>query len=71
LREPPVRLGTHNDWIALGVVEGNITSLAADGNLWSCPNPEGQVGIFADKFDLYLGASRKPSRIENILSAHE
>jgi len=68
LREPPARLGTDNDWIALGVVEGDITSLAADGNLWGWPNPE-PVGIFGDKWDLYLAASRKPARIENILGA--
>jgi len=30
-KNPPERLGTHNDWVALA---GSTCALAADGSLW-------------------------------------
>jgi len=32
--KPPVRLGVHNDWVAIGYAMGGVVSLAADGGLW-------------------------------------
>jgi hypothetical protein len=65
LRKSPARMGTRGDWIALCVVDGYITSLAADGDLWSWPHWEA-VAVLGDKWGLYIAASRKPARIENI-----
>jgi hypothetical protein len=68
LGQPPVRLGINRDWIALGAVDGEITSVAADGILWDWPDSRTPVDLF---YGLRLAASRKPTRIENILGAHE
>jgi hypothetical protein len=70
LDRPPVRLGARSDWVALGVVGPEIMTLAADGNLWGWPTPE-PVGIFGDKSEMELAASRKPAKIENILNARK
>jgi hypothetical protein len=68
--QPPVRLGTHSDWVALGGTGGEILSLAADGSLWCWPGPE-PVAILGEDSNLSLAASRKPARIENIFGARE
>ncbi len=75
LQKPPVRLGTHSDWVALSTIGGQFLTLAADGTLWSWPYPEPE-GIRFEKNDrqdsgLYLAASRKPDKIENIFGARE
>jgi ABC-type transport system involved in multi-copper enzyme maturation permease subunit len=70
LHQPPVRLGTHSDWVALGVVGPDIISLAADGNLWSWPDSR-PVAIFGENSDLFLAASRKPAKIENIFDPRQ
>jgi hypothetical protein len=66
LPESQERLGRHNDWLAVGSLEGSIVSLAADGSLWywwdqnrDFYNPNSSQPL--------LAASRKPSKIENIL----
>jgi hypothetical protein len=39
-KNPPARLGIHNDWVGLtGTWDGTI-SLAADGSLWFWPGPD-------------------------------
>jgi hypothetical protein len=38
LQRPPVRLGIHNDWIALANTWGDMIALAADGSLWLWPD---------------------------------
>ena len=37
LSEPPVQLGTHHDWVALGCWGYENVALAADGTLWHWP----------------------------------
>ncbi len=57
----PVRMSTHKDWIAVAATYGEMVSLAADGSFWYWWGEEslhpGQP---------WLGASRKPVKIENI-----
>jgi len=33
----PVRIGIHNDWVAVAGVDGGVVALAADGSLWFWP----------------------------------
>ncbi len=64
----PVRLGVHNDWVAIGYAMGGIVSLAADGSLWYWWDR----GV--DHYDpstALLRPSRKPAKIENILNQQE
>jgi hypothetical protein len=69
--KPPVRFGTHSDWVALANMHGLMVSLAADGSLWSWPDT-GPVAIgYRDARDFFLIASRKPALIENILGPRE
>jgi hypothetical protein len=63
----PVRLGIHSDWIALDPLGGDTVSLAADGSLWSWPDTGPAAVGYRDAYNFFLTASRKPSRIENIL----
>jgi ABC-type transport system involved in multi-copper enzyme maturation permease subunit len=35
---PPVRLGIHNDWVAIASTWQDVIALAADGSLWLWPN---------------------------------
>ena len=65
--KPPVRLGTHNDWTAVGSLMGGIVSLAADGNLWYWWD-RGRDYYYPDSTQPLLAASRRPSKIENILA---
>jgi hypothetical protein len=50
----PRRLGTANDWVALGTGPLDLVSLAADGSLW-----EWERGGA-------MGSSRKPVKLANI-----
>jgi hypothetical protein len=63
----PVRLGTHNDWVAVGDVDWRgIVSLAADGSLWHWWNRNP-----VDRWDTdqpMLENSRRPEFIENIFA---
>jgi len=68
LRQPPVRLGTHSDWVGLGVLGPDIVSLAADGSLWGWPRLE-PVRIFSGDSQTLIAATRKPTLIENIFSS--
>jgi hypothetical protein len=67
--QPPVRCGTHSDWVALSHFEGKTVSLAADGSLWSWPEKDPVVIGYAGARNVFLNASRKPARIENIFDA--
>ena len=64
--KPPIRLGTHNDWTAVGSLMGGIVSLAADGSLWYWWDWARDYH-YPDSTQLLLAASRRPSKIENIL----
>ncbi len=37
-QNPPVRLGIHNDWVAITSTWQDVIALAADGSLWLWPN---------------------------------
>ena len=63
LQQPPVRLSTHKDWLAIGNLMNGVVSLAADGSLWYWSN--GVVNSLSDQ--PMLAVSRRPSKIENIL----
>jgi len=65
--KPPARLGTHNDWVAVGSLMGSIVSLAADGSLWYWWDRDRDY-YNSDSDQPLLAASRKPTRIENILA---
>jgi hypothetical protein len=39
-QETPVRLGIHNDWVALANTGEDVITLAADGSLWLWPDRE-------------------------------
>jgi hypothetical protein len=62
----PVRLGNHNDWVALGGALGRWVSLAADGSLW-CWWYRPQLVYYGESDQPLLAPSRRPSKIENIL----
>jgi ABC-type transport system involved in multi-copper enzyme maturation permease subunit len=66
LQQPPVRLGTHQDWVALGAVRGITVTLAADGTLWRWPGTDSSGG-WSEDANHWLGQSRKPVKLENIL----
>ena len=66
LPEPHERLGTRKDWVAVGSVEGGIVSLAVDGSLWYWWD-QNQDFYAPNSSQPLLAASRKPSKIENIL----
>jgi alpha-tubulin suppressor-like RCC1 family protein len=57
-----VRIGTQQDWLAVGSIVGGVISLSADGNLWRW-NP--RVPMEYDEGPL-IACSRRPMRIENI-----
>jgi alpha-tubulin suppressor-like RCC1 family protein len=40
LKQPPMRLGIHDDWVALAGTWGDVIALAADGSLWLWPDRE-------------------------------
>jgi alpha-tubulin suppressor-like RCC1 family protein len=40
-KQPPVQLGVHDDWVALGGNWNCMISLAADGSLWAWPGTDG------------------------------
>ncbi len=65
----PVRLGTHDDWVALGNWNGESVALAADGTLWSWPASDAPPGWDRDEPNDWLVPSRRPAKIENILDA--
>jgi ABC-type transport system involved in multi-copper enzyme maturation permease subunit len=70
LQEAPVRMGTHQDWAAVGYWLGDTVALAADGALWRCSKrnaaPDWMGGT-----DLWLAPSRRPSEIVNIFGLRE
>jgi alpha-tubulin suppressor-like RCC1 family protein len=70
LQEPPVRLGTHDDWVALGSCMGEVLALAADGTLWFWPRTT-WPGFWDEQEDLWLAPSKRPAKIENIFDASE
>jgi hypothetical protein len=69
LEGAPVRLGTHDDWVALGNWNGESVALAADGTLWSWPASDAPPGWDRDEPNDWLVPSRRPAKIENILDA--
>jgi hypothetical protein len=67
-REPesePVRLGNRNDWIAIGNLFGETAALSADGTIWLWWNRNRPQTPSADQ--PMMMASRRPSRVDNIL----
>jgi ABC-type transport system involved in multi-copper enzyme maturation permease subunit len=68
LQDPPERLGTHQDWVALGVVQREIVTLAADGTLWRWP---GEIWYGDEWWVGWVAPSRRPAKIENIFGAPE
>jgi hypothetical protein len=70
LQDPPERLGTHQDWVAVGCCENQIVTLAADGTLWCWP-PSRWPGRSWYMDELWLTPSRRPAKIENIFGAPE
>jgi hypothetical protein len=66
----PVRLGRRDDWVAIGGAAGGIVSLAADGSLWFWWRRD-LPGFSGYSDQPWLAASRKPTKIENILGAPE
>ena len=37
-QKSPTRMGTHNDWVAIANIWGDVIALAADGSLWLWPD---------------------------------
>jgi ABC-type transport system involved in multi-copper enzyme maturation permease subunit len=70
LQEAPERLGSHDDWVGIGSWFNGSVALAADGTLWRWPATDAPPGWDND-FDGWLGPSRRPAKIENILDARE
>jgi len=70
LQYPPMRLGTHKDWVALGCCQDEIVALASDGTLWCWPPSDWPEGWYDDE-ELWLARSTRPAKIENILGARE
>jgi alpha-tubulin suppressor-like RCC1 family protein len=68
LKEAPVRLGTHNDWVALGCCMDETVALAADGTLWCWPQSDGPDSWYNED---WLAPSKRPAKIENIFGASE
>ena len=68
--QPPIRLGTHSDWISITSAENGIISLAADGGLWfwqlQRPRYYYNTGW---QFEPLLAPSCKPVYLGNIFSA--
>ena len=56
---PPERLGTHNDWVALAG-QRSAWALAADGSLWSWNTESGNPR--------WLTRSRKPDQVSSVFS---
>jgi ABC-type transport system involved in multi-copper enzyme maturation permease subunit len=71
LQEAPERLGMHNDWVALGDWLNRSVALAADGTLWRLPRAGAPTGWGDEDSESWLAPSRRPAKIENILSAHQ
>jgi ABC-type transport system involved in multi-copper enzyme maturation permease subunit len=40
IQKPPMRVGIHNDWVAIADTWGDVTALTADGSLWLWPDRE-------------------------------
>ena len=38
-KQQPIRLGKHNDWVAIDHTLLDVVALAADGSLWLWPDP--------------------------------
>ncbi len=68
--QPPIRLGTHSDWISIASAEDGIISLAADGSLWfwqlQRPRYYYNTGW---QFEPLLAPPRKPVFLGNIFNA--
>ncbi len=62
--ESPIRLGTHNDCVAVAGAMGGIVSLAADGSLWYWYGRDRED--YRNSHQPLLAASRRPSKIGNI-----
>jgi ABC-type transport system involved in multi-copper enzyme maturation permease subunit len=78
LQDPPERLGSHHDWVALGDAQDETVALSADGALWCWPRNHwfgiwygGDNDWYGGGRELWLAPSRRPAKIENILGAPE
>lgn len=67
---PPVQLGTHHDWVALGCPLYATMALAADGTLWYWPATDWPARYYYwGQSDRWLAPSRRPAKIENIFGS--
>jgi hypothetical protein len=62
---PPVRLGTHKDWVGLGFVMNDSAALAADGTIWGWPRQDRDSGNSEE----WMVPSKRPVKMVNILDA--
>lgn len=61
-RDPPMRLGIHDDWVALAPFHNGVVTLAADGSLWLWP----YRGMFGGQ-PLVMKFSERPQYLGNVL----
>jgi alpha-tubulin suppressor-like RCC1 family protein len=61
-QEPPIRLGIHNDWVAITGAWEDVIALAADGSLWLWPDRE------QNEYERYtlLKLPRQPEFLGNV-----
>jgi ABC-type transport system involved in multi-copper enzyme maturation permease subunit len=59
-QKPPIRLGIHNDWVAIASTWEDVIALAADGSLWLWPN--------RDQYERYtlLKLPKQPEFLGNV-----
>ena len=61
-QKPPMRIGIHNDWVAIAGTWQDVIALAADGSLWLWPDREEY------ERSTLLKLPKQPQRLGNVLS---
>jgi hypothetical protein len=61
----PVRMGIHNDWIAIANTWGGVVALSADGSLWLW-----QIGSYENYYEMMplLQLPKQPEFLGNIFA---
>jgi hypothetical protein len=67
----PVRLSSHNDWVAITGDWTGLVSLAADGSLWHWQFEPRSLQLAGFTVPPLLAASRRPQRLGSIFDAVE